>query len=397
MTWTGRPLERFSCDGCVVSPGSFSGCRREKISAHIFQKIHIAWIVITETNAEISNSGHPFRVPFLIPGALTAEQQFSGKKKDAFPLECVFFVEILSRCCRKAVGSISREGWQKMILCRKISELKEFVHQCKKEGKTIGLVTTMGALHEGHASLIKAAHAENDVTITTVFVNPTQFGPNEDYAKYPRTLEHDMKIAEAAGADLLFAPTPEEMYPHRDPTWVEVCGPITKVLCGRTRPIHFRGVATVCTKFFNLTECDRAYYGLKDAQQTQVLQRMVEDLFMNVTLRIMPIVREADGLAKSSRNVYLSPEEHKAALVLSRSLKHAKEAFDKGERSKEKLISQVTDEIKEEPMSDIDYVEMYGMPGLTEIKDTVTGKALLTVAVKFGKTRLIDNVVLEAE
>lgn len=284
-----------------------------------------------------------------------------------------------------------------MILCRKISELKEFVHQCKKEGKTIGLVTTMGALHEGHASLIKAAHAENDVTITTVFVNPTQFGPNEDYAKYPRTLEHDMKIAEAAGADLLFAPTPEEMYPHKDPTWVEVCGPITKVLCGRTRPIHFRGVATVCTKFFNLTECDRAYYGLKDAQQTQVLQRMVEDLFMNVTLRIMPIVREADGLAKSSRNVYLSPEEHKAALVLFRSLKHAKEAFDKGERSKEKLISQVTDEIKEEPMSDIDYVEMYGMPGLTEIKDTVTGKALLAVAVKFGKTRLIDNVVLEAE
>ena len=235
------------------------------------------------------------------------------------------------------------------------------------------------------------------MTITTVFVNPTQFGPNEDYAKYPRTLPHDMKIAEDAGADLLFAPSPEEMYPHKDPTWVEVCGPITKVLCGRTRPIHFRGVATVCTKFFNLTECDRAYYGLKDAQQTQVLQRMVEDLFMNVTLRMMPIVREADGLAKSSRNVYLSPEEHKAALVLSRSLKHARETFDKGERNKEKLISQVTEEIKSEPMSDIDYVEMYGMPGLTEIGENITGKALLAVAVKFGKTRLIDNVVLEAE
>lgn len=316
--------------------------------------------------------------------------------QSAFFLECAFFIEILSRCYRKAVGKFSREGRQNMILCHKISELKEFVHQCKKEGKTIGLVTTMGALHEGHASLIKAAHAENDVTIATVFVNPTQFGPNEDYAKYPRTLPHDMKIAEAAGADLLFAPSPEEMYPHKDPTWVEVCGPITKVLCGRTRPIHFRGVATVCTKFFNLTECDRAYYGLKDAQQTQVLQRMVEDLFMNVTLRIMPIVREADGLAKSSRNVYLSPEEHKAALVLSRSLKHAKEAFDKGERSKAKLIAQVTDEIKSEPMSDIDYVEMYGMPGLIELDDTLTGKALLAVAVKFGKTRLIDNVVLEA-
>lgn len=185
--------------------------------------------------------------------------------------------------------------------------------------------------------------------------------------------------------------------PHKDPTWVEVTGPIPKVLCGRTRPIHFRGVATVCTKFFNLTECDRAYYGLKDAQQTQVLERMVEDLFMNVKLRIMPIVREADGLAKSSRNVYLSPEEHKAALVLSRSLKHAKEAFEKGERSKEKLISQVTEEIKGEPMSDIDYVEMYGMPGLTDVSDTIHGKVLLAVAVKFGKTRLIDNVVLEAE
>ena len=171
----------------------------------------------------------------------------------------------------------------------------------EKEGKTIGLVTTMGALHEGHASLIKAARKENDFVIATVFVNPTQFGPTEDYAAYPRTLEADCKTAEAAGADLLFAPSPEEMYPHKDMTWVEVTGPITKVLCGRTRPIHFRGVATVCTKFFNLTECDRAYYGLKDAQQTQVLQRMVEDLFMNVQLRLMPIVREADGLAK--RNI----------------------------------------------------------------------------------------------
>ena len=283
-----------------------------------------------------------------------------------------------------------------MIIAHKISELKEFVHKCKKEGKSIGLVTTMGALHEGHASLIKAARAENDIVITTVFVNPTQFGPNEDYAKYPRTLEADAKVAEAAGADFLFNPATEEMYPHKDPTWVEVEGPITKVLCGRTRPIHFRGVATVCTKFFNLTECDRAYYGLKDAQQTQVLQRMVEDLFMNLELRICPIVREADGLAKSSRNIYLSAEEHKAALVLSRSLKHAKEAFEKGERNKQKLIDQVTEEIKTEPMSDIDYVEMYGMPGLTEMGETIEGKALLALAVKFGKTRLIDNVVLEA-
>ncbi len=192
-----------------------------------------------------------------------------------------------------------------MKVIHTIKELKEYVHQCKKDGRSIGLVTTMGALHEGHASLIQAARKENDFVITSVFVNPTQFGPNEDSETYPRTLEADAKVAEAAGADLLFAPSPAEMYPHKDMTWVEVTGPITKVLCGRTRPIHFRGVATVCTKFFNLTECDRAYYGLKDAQQTQVLQRMVEDLFMNVELRLMPIVREADGLAKSSRNVYL--------------------------------------------------------------------------------------------
>ena len=281
-----------------------------------------------------------------------------------------------------------------MKVIHTIKELKEYVHQCKKDGRSIGLVTTMGALHEGHASLIQAARKENDFVITSVFVNPTQFGPNEDYEAYPRTLEADAKVAEAAGADLLFAPSPAEMYPHKDMTWVEVTGPITKVLCGRTRPIHFRGVATVCTKFFNLTECDRAYYGLKDAQQTQVLQRMVEDLFMNVELRLMPIVREADGLAKSSRNVYLSKEERTAALVLSRSLTHAKEAFDAGERSKAKLIDQVTKEIEAEPMSDIDYVEMYGMPGLPEVGETIEGQVLLALAVRFGKTRLIDNVIL---
>ena len=187
------------------------------------------------------------------------------------------------------------------------------------------------------------------------------------------------------------------MYPHEEMTWVEVTGHVTMILCGRTRPIHFRGVATVCAKFFNLTECDRAYYGLKDAQQTQVLQRMVKDLFMNVELRLMPIVREEDGLAKSSRNVYLSQEERKAALVLSRSLAHAKEAFQKGERNKDVLLTIVKNEIEEEPMSDINYVEMYEMPGLAELPETIEGNALLAVAVRFGKTRLIDNVILEAE
>ena len=281
-----------------------------------------------------------------------------------------------------------------MQLIRTVKEIQEFVKTCKAEGKSIGLVPTMGALHEGHASLIAAAHKENQVVIVSDFVNPTQFGPNEDYDAYPRKLEADSKVAEAAGATVLFAPSPAEMYPHKDMTWVEVTGNVTKVLCGRTRPIHFRGVTTVVSKLMHLSQADRAYFGLKDAQQTEVLRRMVEDLFMPVELRIMPIIREADGLAKSSRNVYLSPEERKAALVLSRSLKHAKEAFDKGERSSAALLKQVKDEISAEPLSNIDYVEMYGMPGLTEVEETISGRVLLAVAVKFGTTLLIDNIRL---
>lgn len=282
-----------------------------------------------------------------------------------------------------------------MILCQNVAELKNLVATFKQNGKSIGLVPTMGALHEGHASLIKAAHAENDITIVSVFVNPTQFGPNEDYAAYPRTLEKDCTVAENAGADVVFAPKKEDLYPNKDMTWVEVTGDITKVLCGRTRPIHFRGVTTVITKLFNLTMPNRAYFGLKDAQQTQVLQRMVDDLFFNVNLRIMPIVREADGLAKSSRNVYLSPEERKAALILSKSLKHAQDLFLHGERNSAKIVDAVTQMIKSEPLSDIDYVEMYKLPGLLPVDEVISGKVLLALAVKFGTTRLIDNVILE--
>lgn len=282
-----------------------------------------------------------------------------------------------------------------MILCQNVAELKNLVATFKQNGKSIGLVPTMGALHEGHASLIKASHAENDITIVSVFVNPTQFGPNEDYAAYPRTLEKDCTVAENAGADVVFAPKKEDLYPNKDMTWVEVTGDITKVLCGRTRPIHFRGVTTVITKLFNLTMPDRAYFGLKDAQQTQVLQRMVDDLFFNVNLRIMPIVREADGLAKSSRNVYLSPEERKAALILSKSLKHAQDLFLQGERNSAKIVDAVTQMIKSEPLSDIDYVEMYKLPGLLPVDEVISGKVLLALAVKFGTTRLIDNVILE--
>lgn len=284
-----------------------------------------------------------------------------------------------------------------MILCKTVEELRDELAIAKNAGKTIGLVPTMGALHEGHASLIKAANQENDVVVVSVFVNPTQFGPNEDLDSYPRTLDADCQLAEAQGADIVFAPSPKEMYPSDDMTWVEVTGGITKVLCGRSRPIHFRGVTTVVSKLFNLVQPDRAYFGQKDAQQVQVLKRMVKDLFFNLQLRIMPIVREADGLAKSSRNTYLSAEERQAGLILSKSLQHAKELFAAGERDPQKLTAATTAMIKTEPMADIDYVEIYQMPDLNECQRPLSGENLLALAVKFGATRLIDNIVLEVK
>ena len=284
-----------------------------------------------------------------------------------------------------------------MILCKTVAELRSEIASAKAAGKTIGLVPTMGALHEGHASLVKAANQENDVVVVSVFVNPTQFGPNEDLDSYPRTLDADCKLAEAQGADIVFAPSPKEMYPSEDMTWVEVTGDVTKVLCGRSRPIHFRGVTTVVSKLFNLAQPDRAYFGQKDAQQVQVLKRMVKDLFFNLQLRIMPIVREADGLAKSSRNTYLSAEERQAGLILSKSLKYAKELFAAGERDPQKLVAATTAMIKTEPMADIDYVEIYQMPDLNECQTPMQGENLLALAVRFGTTRLIDNTILEVK
>ena len=282
-----------------------------------------------------------------------------------------------------------------MRLIHTVAELREEIALAKAQNLTIGLVPTMGALHEGHASLITAANRENDFVVVSVFVNPTQFGPNEDLDAYPRTLEADCKLAEEKGANVVFAPSPKEMYPSEDDTWVEVTGDVTKVLCGRTRPIHFRGVTTVVTKLFNLAQPDRAYFGQKDAQQVEVLKRMVKDLFFPLELRVMPIIREKDGLAKSSRNTYLNESERIAALVLSRSLKAAKEMYTAGERDAEKIIAAVTEGIKAEPMSNIDYVEIYALPELKPIANPLKGSNLLAVAVKFGTTRLIDNVVLE--
>lgn len=282
-----------------------------------------------------------------------------------------------------------------MKLVKTVAELREEIILAKQRGLTIGLVPTMGALHEGHASLIKAANQENDFVVVSVFVNPTQFGPNEDLDAYPRTLDADCVLAEKMGANVVFAPSPKEMYPSADMTWVEVTGDVTKVLCGRSRPIHFRGVTTVVSKLFNLAQPDRAYFGQKDAQQVEVLKRMVKDLFFPLQLRVMPIIREADGLAKSSRNTYLSAEEHTAALILSRSLKAAQASFAAGERDAAKITEAVTAAIKSEPLAVIDYVEIYGLPELTPVTTPLNGANLLAVAVKFGTTRLIDNVVLE--
>jgi pantoate--beta-alanine ligase len=284
-----------------------------------------------------------------------------------------------------------------VILCKTVRALQQEVKTAKIANKTIGLVPTMGALHAGHASLIDAANKENDIVVVSVFVNPTQFGPNEDLESYPRTLEADCILAEKMGADIVFAPTPKEMYPSEDMTWVEVCGDITKVLCGATRPIHFRGVTTIVSKLFNLTQPDKSYFGQKDAQQVQVLTRMVKDLFFPVELRIMPIIREQDGLAKSSRNAYLSEKERMAGLILSKSLKHAEHIFVNGQRDAQKIMDETTYMIQSEPLAEIDYVKMYALPELTAVDGPMRGRNLLALAVKFGKTRLIDNIILEVK
>ena len=281
-----------------------------------------------------------------------------------------------------------------MVILKKIDEVRAQVKEWKKQGLTVGLVPTMGYLHEGHQSLIDKAVEQNDKVVVSVFVNPMQFGPTEDLESYPRDMDRDAALCEKAGASLIFHPEPEEMYDDNFSSFVDM-NTLTGGLCGKTRPIHFRGVTTVVSKLFNLSRADRAYFGLKDAQQTEVLRRMVDDLFFNVELRIMPIIREADGLAKSSRNTYLSPEERKSALILSKSLKLAKEAFTNGQRDVEAILNLVKDTIQSEKTSQIDYVEMYKLPGLKPVGNKIEGRVLLALAVKFGTTRLIDNVILE--
>lgn len=275
-----------------------------------------------------------------------------------------------------------------------IKELRKYVDEHRRAGKTIGLVPTMGFLHEGHLSLIRRAKAENDIVVVSDFVNPTQFAPNEDFESYPRNIERDEQMSMEAGADVVFHPSVEEMYPHGSSTFVEVEGNITKVLCGASRPSHFKGVTTVVAMLFNIVQPHKAYFGQKDAQQAAVLIKMARDLHMNVEIIVCPIVREQDGLAMSSRNTYLSSEERAQAVILNKALAEGKAAFEQGETSVQKLIQRITNKIEEAPLADIDYVSIYEYPSLKTI-ETTNNQALAAVAVRFGKTRLIDNIILK--
>ena len=279
------------------------------------------------------------------------------------------------------------------MLLKKVDEVRSLVEQWRKQGLTVGYVPTMGALHEGHESLIKKAVRENDKVIVSVFVNPTQFGPNEDYDSYPRNIEKDMELCENAGACAVFNPEPSEMYFENKSTVISVSG-LTSVLCGAKRPGHFDGVCLVVTKFFNIVKPDRAYFGEKDAQQVAVLKRMVRDLSIDVEIVPCPIIREEDGLAKSSRNTYLNFDERKAAVVLSRSLKIAKQLLDKGERNAAKIKDAIISEINTESLAKIDYVEIVDSENLTDVS-TIEKNILIPIAVYIGKTRLIDNFTYE--
>lgn len=273
-----------------------------------------------------------------------------------------------------------------------IAEVRAAVAAELAAGRTVGLVPTMGALHEGHLSLIRAAKEECQFVVVSIFVNPTQFGPNEDLDRYPRDLERDLALCETAGADLVFAPAVAEMYGERAATFIEVEG-LQDNLCGASRPGHFRGVCTVVAKLFNICWPDRAYFGQKDAQQLSIIRKMVIDLNIPVTVVSCPIVREPDGLALSSRNVYLSPDERKQALVLSRSLKMAVEMVERGERDARVLQEAIRHEIGTAPLAQIDYVAIVDSANLTPV-DRIAGECLIALAVKFGKTRLIDNTVV---
>lgn len=274
-----------------------------------------------------------------------------------------------------------------MQVTKTVEETRKQIKQWKKEGKTIGLVPTMGFLHEGHASLIRKCREQNDIVVVSDFVNPTQFGPNEDLEAYPRDFERDSKLCESLGADLIFAPSPEDMY-HDPHAFVNI-DTLSETLCGKTRPIHFKGVCTVVTKLFHIVAPDRAYFGEKDAQQLAIIRKMVKDLNFDIEIVGCPIVREEDGLAKSSRNTYLNDKERQAALCLSRAVKTGKEVIYTGADAKE-VLNPMKAIIEAEPLARIDYVMMVDALTMQPI-EKADRDVLVAMAVYIGKTRLIDN------
>ena len=272
-----------------------------------------------------------------------------------------------------------------------VKEVREQVKEWKKQGLSVGFVPTMGYLHEGHKSLMDAARKGNDKVVVSIFVNPMQFGPTEDLATYPRDLDHDAALCESAGVDLIFHPEAEEMYEKDFCSFVDMTG-LTEGLCGKTRPIHFRGVCTVVNKLFNIVTPDHAYFGQKDGQQLAVIKRMVRDLNMDIEIVGCPIVREDVGLAKSSRNTYLSPEERKAALILSKTVALGKE-LAKTEKDANKVVEAMKKNIETEPLAKIDYVEAVDALSMAPV-EKLEGACMLAMAVYIGKTRLIDNTLI---
>ncbi len=281
---------------------------------------------------------------------------------------------------------------EKMKVAGTIKEVRELVKKWKKDGETVGFVPTMGYLHEGHGSLITKAREDNDKVVVSIFVNPMQFGPTEDLDSYPRDLEKDSRFCESLGVDLIFHPEPEEMYHEDFSSYVDM-SVLTEELCGLSRPVHFRGVCTVVNKLFNIVQPDNAYFGEKDAQQLAIIKHMVQDLNMDVNVVGCPIVREEDGLAKSSRNTYLSAEERKAALILSKTVALGKKLVAEGETDADVLVAKMKANIETEPLAKIDYVK--AVNGLTmQQQKEIKAPMLVAMAVYIGKTRLIDNFIL---
>lgn len=289
--------------------------------------------------------------------------------------------------------SIPKGMQNEMKLVHTVNEARSVIKEWKKEGLTVGLVPTMGYLHEGHKSLIDRAVKENDRVVVSIFINPIQFGKNEDFSVYPRDLKSDLELCENAGANLIFNPEPSEMYAPDFSTYVDAGSPSNE-LCGKSRPIHFRGVCTVVSKLLHIATPDRAYFGQKDAQQIAVIRRMVRDLNIDSEIIGCPIVREKDGLAKSSRNVYLNPDERKAATILHKALTKGEEMVKSGEKDCSKIIAEVSRIIETEPLAKIDYVQVVSFPEI-EVVDKINGPILTAVAVYIGKTRLIDNFIIK--